>query len=491
MSLNFSYGVGHELAAKMYGRTLERPYSFHALINSSEIVGAVNKVQELVGGYVIPTINGAIALILAVSIGLTLLLIDPVVAIGAATAFGLSYALIASLVRGRLSHAGQLVSRTHSSRIQAIQEGLGAIRDVILDRSQKVFEARFAVSDSQFATAQTASNFLSSAPRLLIEAVGMLVLIGFTLAFSSSETGLTGLLPVLGALAVGAQKLLPLIQQIYLGWTALVSRQAVLLDVLELIEFQPIQTEQTPLHFKHLLSLRNVSFSFPGPSHTATLHHIDLQIHKGEKIGIVGKTGSGKSTLLDVVMGLLPPSDGSVFVDEQRLTAANTKNWQKYLAHVPQSIYMIDASVAENIALGLPIAQIDMARVVRAAEVAQIHAHVMTLPNGYRAEVGERGIRLSGGQRQRIGIARALYKGADFLVLDEATSALDDETESNVIRGIEALPGVTVVMIAHRLSTLANCDRIVELRNGRLFDVSPEDIGANAFSNGTARPVLG
>lgn len=472
-SLRFSYGVGHELSSSLYGKTLQRPYVFHVRKNSSEIIGAVNKVQELVGGYVVPAMNGFIALVLASAILFTLIAIDPLIAIAAASGFGISYFCIAVIVRGRLTSAGQTVSLAHNQRIQSIQEGLGAIRDVILDRSHGVFLNKFAKQDREFSRAQSEGNFLGSAPRILIEAIGMLVLVGFSLAFSSSGGGLTGLLPVLGALAVGAQKLLPLVQQIYAGWSAIVTRQAVLADVLELVEYRPEESEVGPLPFLKEIRLDAVDFSFsPGPESPSILTGITLTIRKGEKIGIIGATGSGKSTVLDLLMGLLTPSAGEVVIDSQPLTLGNTAAWQRHIAHVPQAIYLSDGSISENIAFGVPGDQIDMERVVGAARIAQIDDHIASLPQGYGTQVGERGIRLSGGQRQRIGIARALYRKADVLILDEATSALDEATEAVVIESIHRLASnPTLIMIAHRLSTLKYCDRVIELDRGGVVDV--------------------
>jgi ATP-binding cassette subfamily B protein len=215
-----------------------------------------------------------------------------------------------------------------------------------------------------------------------------------------------------------------------------------------------------------------VAFSYGSAGGPQVLSKIELQIRRGEKIGIAGTTGSGKSTLVDLLMGLLLPTSGRFTVDGRDVTAANATSWQRNIAHVPQSIFLSDATIAENIAFGVEPKKIDQARMEGAARAAQIHDHVAALPDGYRTMVGERGVRLSGGQRQRIGIARALYKGAPVLVLDEATSALDDETERRVMEGImHSATATTVVMIAHRLTTMRDCDRIVRLARGRIAEV--------------------
>jgi ATP-binding cassette, subfamily B, bacterial PglK len=467
-----SYAIGYDLSVSLYSKTLQRPYSFHVSRNTSEIIGAVNKVQEVVGGYITPLVNGLIAAILSISIILTLIAIDPIVALGGAGVFGLSYFAIALTVRRRLQIVGNQFAYESDQRILAVQEGLGAIRDVILDRTHNTYQKRFAHHDAQFRRALVTSSVYANAPRLLIEAIGMLLMAGFSLAYGASNAGFGGLLPVLGALGVGAQKLMPLIQQIYAGWSSVLSRQATLHDVLELLDFEPVVSTEGVIHFNHAIRFHNVSFNYAAlPDSSPVLKNIELTIGKGEKVGIVGITGCGKSTLLDLMMGLLCTSQGQFIIDDQIITPANVHAWQKHIAHVPQNIFLSDTTVGENIAFGLEESEIDWRRVQEAAEIAQIHDHITSLPQGYKTPVGERGVRLSGGQRQRIGIARALYKKADVLVLDEATSALDDETENSVIEGVNKFSkNLTVIMIAHRLTTLKNCDRIIELSDGVISD---------------------
>jgi ATP-binding cassette subfamily B protein len=222
-----------------------------------------------------------------------------------------------------------------------------------------------------------------------------------------------------------------------------------------------------PLRFEREIECRGLGFRHR-PDRPWALQGLNLLIAKGSRVGFIGTTGSGKSTLLDLLMGLLPPTEGQLRVDGQPITAANAGRWQRRIAHVPQSIYLSDASIAQNIAFGVPQQQIDMARVRQAAEQAQMAQTVNGWPQGYDTLVGERGVRLSGGQRQRIGIARALYKQADVLVFDEATSALDSATESAVMAAIDALGReLTILIVAHRISTLSGCDEIVELKAGQ------------------------
>jgi ATP-binding cassette, subfamily B, bacterial PglK len=493
-NIRFANGLGAQIGENLYARTLQRPYSFHVSRNSSEIIGSMNKVQKLIIGYVQPMLTGISALVLAVAIVTLLVIVNPVVALGGATIFGGSYFLVAFLVRKRLRNNGTIVAIANDQRIQALQEGLGGIRDVILDRAQPIYSGRFSRIEQRFRRAQASSQFASMFPRVAIEAIGILLLVGFALAMNRGGHDLASMLPVLGLLAVGAQKLVPLMQQTYAGWSSVMSSQRSVDDLLALLDFEPLPLSDDVIAFEDAIRLKAVGFSYGGEVTVPVLRDIELQIGRGEKIGIVGPTGSGKSTLVDLLMGLLSPSCGRFTIDGLEITPANASAWQSHIAHVPQSIYLSDASIAENIAFGIDLSKINLERMEAAARAAQIHDHVMTLPQTYLTPVGERGVRLSGGQRQRIGIARALYKGVDVLVLDEATSALDDDTEQRVMAGIsEIASGMTVIMIAHRLTTMRDCDRILRLEKGRIkalltFDELISGDVVSAFSR-SADPV--
>jgi ATP-binding cassette, subfamily B, bacterial PglK len=300
----------------------------------------------------------------------------------------------------------------------------------------------------------------------------MVLIAALAYGLSRQEGGIATALPVLGALAVGAQRMLPALQQTYASWASIAGSQGVLADVIELLD-QPIpedllQPAPEPLQFRTTIRFDRVRFRYSsdGPW---VLNGLDLTITKGARLGFVGATGSGKSTAMDLLMGLLEPTDGQILVDSEPLSRNRVRAWQRTIAHVPQSIYLADATLAENIAFGVPPGAVDIERVRRAARQAQIADFIESRPQGYDALVGERGVRLSGGQRQRIGIARALYKRASVLVLDEATSALDNVTEQSVMDAIEGLDReLTILVIAHRLTTVRRCDSIVELQHGRV-----------------------
>ena len=303
-----------------------------------------------------------------------------------------------------------------------------------------------------------------------MEALGMILIATLAYSLAQQADGISKAIPILGALALGAQRLLPVLQQAYGSWTQINSGQASLKDTLELLD-QPLpdyvnQSVVQSLPFNDNISLKKLGFRY-GEETPYVLKQISFTITKGSRVGFIGTTGSGKSTLLDIVMGLLQPNSGVLEIDGQPITPANQRAWQLHIAHVPQAIFLADSTIEENIAFGVPKDQIDCDRVRQAAQQAQIAESIESWPYKYQTFVGERGIRLSGGQRQRIGIARALYKQADVIIFDEATSALDNETELAVMQAIEGLSqDLTLLIIAHRLTTLKNCTRIVELGDG-------------------------
>jgi len=305
-----------------------------------------------------------------------------------------------------------------------------------------------------------------------MESLGMVLIAMLAYTLGKNQDGAMVAIPILGAFALGAQRLLPVFQQLYASWSSIKGGQDSFIDVLVLLEQTTDDSVYSsavkPILFNKSICIRNLYFKYSEKSLPA-LDNISLEITKGNRIGFIGTTGSGKSTLLDVIMGLLPPTQGQLLIDGESINASNSRNWQRHIAHVPQSIYLADSSIAENIAFGVPFNEIDFDCLRKAAEEAQIAKTIEAWSMGYQTIVGERGVRLSGGQRQRIGIARALYKSADVIVLDEATSALDDDTEQSVMGAIE-LMGVdkTVLIVAHRLTTLKGCDVIVRLEDGRI-----------------------
>lgn len=465
VTIALANGIGSDLSIEVYRRTLYQPYAVHLQRNSSEAISAIaTEVDQVVN-----MLNGLLQLLTAglVSLGLASLLLwlNPGVTLAVALVVGGGYGLAMALSRRQLQRLGPAIVRDQAQLIRSLQEGLGAIRDVILDGHQPAYTALYGQADRRLRQQRGQAQFLSMAPRYGMEAIGLVAIALAAMVLVAGRAGFLGALPLLGALALGAQRLLPSLQLIYGSWNGCRINLPALVSVLGYLE-QPVAqadlaVSPVPLPLEQEIRLQRVSFRYSndGPW---VLRDLDLRIGRGERIGIVGETGSGKTTLVDLLMGLLEPTAGAVLVDSAALEGSRLRAWRSAIAHVPQSIFLADASIAENIAFGLPKDQIDRQRLERAAQQAQIAGFIASLPQGYATAVGERGVRLSGGQRQRIGIARALYKQAAVLVLDEATSALDQATESEVMEAIHALsPELTIVMIAHRLSTLENCERLI------------------------------
>jgi ABC-type multidrug transport system fused ATPase/permease subunit len=474
--------VGSDLSCEAYRRTLYQPYQVHVQRNSSTLISAITNHISLTVLALNAVLQIVSALVVAAGLLIGLLLIDLLVAVSTAGLFGMAYGLVAATSRRQLQQNGGSIAAAANQRVQALQEGLGAIRDVLLDGSQATYLELYRRADRPQRQLESKNVFLSTFPRFALEALGLVAIavLGGLLVLQRGSG--VAVIPLLGALALGAQRLLPALQQIYGGWANLNSWNASLAAVIELLE-QPLPQQQVvaaPLALQQSLRLQAVRFRYV-PELPEVLQGLDLEIRRGERIGLIGSTGSGKSTLVDLLMGLLPPSGGRLLVDGQDLHdpahAERLAGWRAAVAHVPQSIYLADSSIAENIAFGVPLQAIDLARVKQAAEQAQIAGFIESSPEGYGSFVGERGIRLSGGQRQRIGIARALYRQASVIVLDEATSALDTSTEEAVMEAVERLDrNLTMVMIAHRLSTVQRCDRVVRLDHGMVVANGPPNL---------------
>ena len=473
VSTRLGFAAGADLSIKVYRRALYLPYSMHVARNSSEVInGIMNKVNSTVFGVLLPGLNLISAVVMFVAIMFALLAINPVVATIAAVGFGASYGVITSLVRRRLSLASRRIADQQAVMIKALQEGLGGIRDVLLDGTQPYFCETYGRADQAFRRALASNSFIGQSPRYVMEAVGIILIATLAYGLSRQDAGIVTAMPVLGALALGAQRLLPAMQQSYHAWASIAGNRAALADTLEMLD-QPLpvgveQPSSEPIQFDGAITIENLRFRY-SPTAPWVLDGLNLTIPKGARVGIVGSTGSGKSTLVDLLMGLLTPIEGTLHVDEELISATRLRAWQQCVAHVPQNIFLADATIAENIAFGIPPKDIDMERVCLAAQQAQISDFIESRPESYSARVGERGIQLSGGQRQRIGVARALYKRASVMFFDEATSALDSGTEESVMTTIDALStSFTMVFIAHRITTLKNCDFIIEVVDGKL-----------------------
>jgi ABC-type bacteriocin/lantibiotic exporter with double-glycine peptidase domain len=471
VGIKIGNSTGADLGTKVFKVSLNQPYSTHIDRNGSEIISGITQKVNAATGVLISFVIILTASILFLSILITLLFIDPKVAIIVMLVFGSLYFLIAWFSRKRLRRNSKNQADEQTNGIRIIQEALSSIRDVIIGNLQNVFSSEYDKSVRSLQKSRGENSFINQAPRFIMESLGIVMIAVISYVLSANNDGSPSILPTMGALALGAQRLLPLLQQIYGNWSVIKGSQVQLFDVVSLldsaIDISDVD-DSYKVSFQNNISMTDVSFKHEGDDRLI-LKNINLTIEKGKSIGIVGSTGSGKSTLLDLLMCLIRPFGGALTVDNQNIRPEHNKAWQKNIAHVPQDIFLIDATIMENIAFGTPKTEIDTDRVKASAFCAQISSYIEDEPLGYNTIVGEGGIKLSGGQKQRIGIARALYRNFEVLFLDEATSALDSQTERAVIKSLESLhKDLTLIMIAHRISSLQFCDAIIVLDKGSI-----------------------
>jgi len=470
-----SFAAGADLSIDIYRKTLYQKYAVHVSRNSSEIInGIISKTNTVIQGVINPILVLISSTILLVGITVILFAIDTFVALSASLSFGFLYWVVVYFTKQKLIENSECIAHESTQMIKSLQEGLGGIRDILIDGSQELYCESYQKADLPLRKAAGNNIFISGSPRYAMETLGICLIVGLAYTMVQQEGGAIAAIPILGALALGAQRLLPTLQQAYNAYSTIKGSYSSFNDVLKLLD------QELPAHankirpnaipFYDFIMLNDLSFRYNDKS-SWVLKDVNLKINKGEKIGFIGVTGSGKSTLIDIIMGLLSPTHGNITIDNKVITSETSIYWQTHIAHVPQSIYLSDNTIEANIAFGVAKDQIDHKLVQQAAKQAQIEQLIEEWPEQYNTFVGERGIRLSGGQRQRIGIARALYKKADVLILDEATSALDNETERAVMEAIEGLKeDMTILIIAHRLTTLKTCDKVFDLSKNKEID---------------------
>ena len=471
-----SFMTGADLSINIYRRTLYQNYEVHVGRNSSQVInGIISKTGTVISGIIAPMLTLISSLLMMIMTIYVLFIIDAKIAFSAISGFIFIYLVIVQLTKKKLKENSAIIAHKSSEMIKALQEGLGGIRDVLINGSQEFYSQLYRNADLPMRHAMASNTVINGSPRYLVESLGMVMVAILAYSMSLREQGLDLVIPVLGALALGAQRLLPALQQAYSSYATIRASHSSFEDVLKLLD-QPMPSSidnlnTQSLNFDSEIKLENLSFRYDVNSEWV-LKDINLTINKGTRIGFIGETGCGKSTLLDIIMGLLPQTKGIFKVDEKVIDEINRSSWQEHIAHVPQNIYLSDSSIEENIAFGVAKKNIDQKQLKKAASQAQISDLIESWSEGYNTFIGEQGARLSGGQRQRLGIARALYKNADILIFDEATSALDSSTEKSVMKSIESLDrNITILIIAHRLSTLDGCDQIIELKNTGIFEI--------------------
>ena len=475
----FGARIGTEIADRLYSYYMQQSWQFHASGSSAQLTKQVSTEAARISNDIIqPLMQMNSKLVLALFISISIVIYDPVIAILGLFIFSLAYFVLYRLVRQKLESNGQQLSEVSTQRFRLMNEGFGGIKDVLLLNRSHDFITRFHDSGKVYARARGTNIAISQVPRYFIELIAFGAMISLVLVLIKVHSGNLGeVLPILAVYALAAFKLLPALQQIYSSLSVIKGNvaafEAVKDDLQRSIENQKIVSETlivTSINLYKNIALNDIAFSYPGKDRAA-VDGVNMSIPVNSVIGLVGSSGSGKSTLIDLLLGLLTPQQGSIYVDDIRITADNKRAWQDLLGFVPQSIFLSEGSIAENIAFGIPAKDISLKQVNKALNLANLTELVEQLPDGVNTKVGERGVQLSGGQRQRIGIARALYHEAEVLVFDEATSALDGITEKIVMDAIHEFSGQkTIIMIAHRLKTVEKCDLIYFMEHGKIID---------------------
>ena len=468
----FSNLQRHYFAERLLKIYLNQKYEFYIQRNSSVLIkNVLSEVDQLILTMILPTLtmlSYGVVLLAMVNI---LLMYDPFMAIGTACILIFFYFSIFILVKNKLKRIGKEYTQANKERYQSCQEALAGIKDVIINNAKQSYIEQFEKSSRVFARHFATRDTLGQIPLNIIETVGYGLLIGVAILLVISGKDVSHILPVLGLYGFAAYRMLPAAQNIYRSMSQLKFSEQVLKVLMPEFELEAESTRLkgltrlSELSFKRKIRLENLHFAYPNRSDTPILNNFSLEISKNTSLGIMGKSGSGKSTLMDIMLGLLTPTQGKIYIDDVELSESNVVEWRNIVGYVPQFIYLVDKTIAENIAFGIPKNQIDLEQVKKVAKLAQIDSFItQDLKNGYAEVVGERGVMLSGGQRQRIGIARALYKNPEVLFMDEATSALDTETEKAINESIHNLDGkITVILITHKKNSIQGFTKVIHI----------------------------
>ena len=476
LSKKFAARIGSDLSSKIYEKILYQPYEFHINSNTSKLIVCVTEdIQQTIIAFN-SLLQILVSFFLVVVVISYLFIFNTYLAILTSIVFIGLYLFQAKLIKYKLYKDGEFVAKSRKTQLKNLQETLGGIREVIMNTAQPKYKSNFKKVEIPMRDKISEIQFFAEFPRYTLE-VALLLLVGFIAFYLVSIGSSDYIFAYLGTFAIASQRLLPSIQLIYAAWARIKSRWKNMESVIELLSQKlPIKSKDKFENIKSLnfqsIKLDNLCFKYD-KSHENVISEVNLTINRGERLGIIGSTGSGKSTLIDLIMGLLVPSSGNILINGKNIHVHSNKRfllaWRKSIACVPQNVFLFDASIAYNITLGLSSDQINYQKLNEAAKKARIFKYINSLPNKFETNVGEKGIKLSGGQKQRIGIARAIYRNAPILVLDEATSALDNFTEKEVINNIKELnKDITIITIAHRISTLEDYDRLIMIKENKI-----------------------
>lgn len=465
----FTAAIARDISVEFYRSVISQPYEFHKDNNSSKVLSGVQNTNEISNKLIGPAIKSFSAIVISTFIVSGMIFVSPGPMFITLFLIGFAYVCISLSVRGYLVRVSGEYAQLAQKRIQIVQEGLGNIREIILDDTQDRQIQNFTWHETLFRKIQANFLIVDQAPKLLMETIVLVTIISLSLVFLSLNGSMSEALPILGVLAIGAQRLVPMLQQVYSGYVQMSGARSIADQVLKVIELHTgnefESNSKKPLSFEDSFVLRNVDFGYKG-SKASTLTKVNLHIEPGDVVGIIGETGSGKSTVVDLMLGLLSPNSGEIYLDGNDIGPTQQRMWRRLVSHVPQDIYLLDASLAENISLE-GRTEYDHTRLVEAIQICQLEEFVAGLPDGYETYLGERGAKISGGQRQRIGIARAIYRGASILFLDEATSSLDSVTETQVMECIlKSGKFSAIVSITHRSGALNFCNKVYNFSDG-------------------------
>lgn len=480
LNIKLSASIGSDFSCKVYEKVLKKDYLFHINNPSSKTISILStKIGALVL-VINKYLQGFTSIIICLSIFTSLVFIDKSIAFSILVIFSLIYCTIAILLKKKLRTFSKIIALSNERMVKYVQEGLGAIREIILEGNQNFYLSSFREADYSVRLGYAKNSFYALFPRYLIECIGIILISTMAFFLTKGDGPKLSTITFLGTLALGIQRILPAIQLTYTSWTEINGYSKSLLDIFEILDSKDnninISETYALCEFKKL-EFRNISFKYSKNS-KYIIRNVSFSINQGEKIGIIGSTGSGKSTLIDLIMGLLSPSEGEIYVNGQKINSKNNHllmSWRKSISHVPQNVFLTNGSIEDNISFGIPKNYYTLDDIKDASKIASIHDFISELPKGYQSYVGERGVKISGGQLQRIGIARAICKMKNILILDEATSSLDQKTEQKVINNIEKEGNFkTILMISHRLNTIKNCNRVFEIKDGNIFEKGKE-----------------
>jgi ATP-binding cassette, subfamily B, bacterial PglK len=466
-STKLSFLTGVDISVGIYNRTLNQDYLTHINRNSSQVTSAiVVKTNLVIGGIVGPILNLIASSVTSIGILTILIYINPIISFCVFIGFASTYTLISLFLSRIVKRNSETISSQATLMVQHLQEGLGGIKNIILNNSQIFFLARYNKSVSLKQKASAQNTFSAYCPKPILEVFGMVLIAVFAYQLSLADNKIQSAIPMLGLLTLASQRLLPAIQQSYAAYISVKSNKSVLKDIIFFLDIKtPEHLKSSSIGFEEEILVSDVSFRY-SEKEPWILQNVNFSLKKNTTTGFFGTSGSGKSTLINIIMGLLDPSEGYIAIDGETITDKNKQRWFKCIAHVPQDIFLIDGTIENNIAYGIPEDEIDHLWLREVTKKANILNFIEASTDGFKTKVGESGLKISGGQRQRLGIARALYKKCDILILDEATSALDNETEQKIMHEINALSGeMTILIVAHRLSTLEHCHELIDMSN--------------------------